>query len=213
MSTFPSSPRTRNESFADGLTVRVDEYGSGRPILVLHSGGGPQTVAGLAAALSRRAHVLVPTHPGFAGEPRPEWFDSIDDLALAYLDLLDWLDLHDARDMAPMSISPCPRSLPIHMNLEQAPSGHSSGDEFADEEASQGRRRGDADRLQNGHQHVATPDDAATNAEQYEQDRRSDDRDDARRSKRQKCERNDRDGQIRPLSGIIDHWRPFRSEL
>src|SRR5205085_2751697 len=55
----------------------------------------PQTVAGLAAALSRRAHVLVPTHPGFAGEPRPAWFDSIDDLALAYLDLLERLDLRD----------------------------------------------------------------------------------------------------------------------
>src|SRR6266566_2271175 len=95
MSTVPPSPpRTRRESFADGLTVRIDERGSGRPILILHGGGGPQTVAGLAAGLSR-AHVLVPTHPGFAGEPRPEWFDSIDDLALAYLDLLERLDLHD----------------------------------------------------------------------------------------------------------------------
>ena len=64
-------------------------------MLVLHGGGGPQTVSGLAAALSRRAHVLTPTHPGFAGEPRPEWFDSIDDLALAYLDLLERLDLRD----------------------------------------------------------------------------------------------------------------------
>jgi pimeloyl-ACP methyl ester carboxylesterase len=87
---------TRRESFADGLTVRFDERGnsSGRPILILHGGGGPQTVAGLAAGLSR-ARVLVPTHPGFAGEPRPEWFDSIDDLAIAYLDLLERLDLQD----------------------------------------------------------------------------------------------------------------------
>nr|WP_218032101.1 alpha/beta hydrolase [Dictyobacter kobayashii] len=85
---------TRRETFADGLTIRVDERGSGRPILILHGGGGPQSVAGLAAGLSK-AHVLVPTHPGFEGEPRPEWFDSIDDLALAYLDLLERLDLHD----------------------------------------------------------------------------------------------------------------------
>jgi len=61
---------TRRESFADGLTIRVDEGGSGRPILVLHGGGGPQTVAGIASGLSK-ARVLVPTHPGFAGEPRP----------------------------------------------------------------------------------------------------------------------------------------------
>ena len=38
---------------------------------------------------------MTPTHPGFAGEPRPEWFDSIDDLAFAYLDLLERLDLRD----------------------------------------------------------------------------------------------------------------------
>jgi len=96
MSTLPpSSPRTRSESFADGLTVRFNEQGSGRPMLLLHGGGGPQTVLGLASALSRRAHVLTPTHPGFAGEPRPEWFDSIDDLAFAYLDLLERLDLRD----------------------------------------------------------------------------------------------------------------------
>lgn len=92
MSISPLS--TRRESFADGLTIRFDEGGSGRPILILHGGGGPQTVAGIAAGLDK-AHVLVPTHPGFAGEPRPEWFDSIDDLAIAYLDLLARLDLHD----------------------------------------------------------------------------------------------------------------------
>ncbi|HWZ20537.1 MAG TPA: alpha/beta hydrolase [Ktedonobacteraceae bacterium] len=96
MSTLPPSPpRTRRESFADGLTMRIDERGSGRPILVLHGGGGPLTVAGLAEALSTHAHVLVPTHPGFAGEPRPEWFNSIDDLAITYLDLLEQRDLRD----------------------------------------------------------------------------------------------------------------------
>ena len=91
----PITPQTRIETFADGLTVRIDEQGSGRPMLVLHGGGGPQTVSGLASALSRRAHVVTPTHPGFADEPRPEWFDSIDDLAFAYLDLLERLDLRD----------------------------------------------------------------------------------------------------------------------
>lgn len=96
MNTVPAPINTRRESFADGLTIRFDERGNinGRPILVLHGGGGPQTVAGIAAGLSR-AHVLVPTHPGFEGEPRPEWFNSIDDLAFAYLDLLERLDLRD----------------------------------------------------------------------------------------------------------------------
>src|SRR6266487_105494 len=96
MSTFPPSPpRTRRESFADGLTVRIDERGSGRPMLVLHGGGGPQSVSSFAEAVAERAHVLTPVHPGFAGEPRPEWFNSIDDLALTYLELLERLDLRD----------------------------------------------------------------------------------------------------------------------
>jgi pimeloyl-ACP methyl ester carboxylesterase len=91
----PFTPQTRIETFADGLTVRVDERGSGRPILVLHGGGGPQSVSGFAAAVSERAYVLTPIHPGFGGEPRPEWFNSIDDLALTYLELLERLDLRD----------------------------------------------------------------------------------------------------------------------
>ncbi len=96
MNNLPTStPTTRRETFTDGLTVRVDEQGSGRPILVLHGGGGPRTVAGLANPLSEHAHVLVPTHPGFGGEPRPEWFNSVDDLAIAYLDLLERLNLRN----------------------------------------------------------------------------------------------------------------------
>ena len=91
----PFTPQTRRETFADGLTVRIDERGSGRPLLVLHGGGGPQSVSGFVAAVSEHAHVLSPIHPGFAGEPRPEWFNSIDDLALTYLELLERLDLHE----------------------------------------------------------------------------------------------------------------------
>src|SRR5260370_40877344 len=84
MSTLPpSSPRTRRESFADGLTVRVDEQGNGRPMLLLHGGDGQQTMFGLASAVSKRGHVLTPTHPGFAGRPRRESFHRIDYLTFA----------------------------------------------------------------------------------------------------------------------------------
>jgi pimeloyl-ACP methyl ester carboxylesterase len=50
-------------------------------------------VAGLSAALSAHGYVVAPTHPGFDGTPRPDGFDSVADLADAYLDLLDELDL------------------------------------------------------------------------------------------------------------------------
>jgi pimeloyl-ACP methyl ester carboxylesterase len=94
MNTVPSSPTTRRESFADGLTLRFNEQGNGRPILILHGGGGPQTVAAIAAGLDK-AHTILPTYPGFSGEPRPDWFNSVDDLAIAYLDLLERLNLRD----------------------------------------------------------------------------------------------------------------------
>ncbi|MEV4316162.1 alpha/beta hydrolase [Actinocrispum sp. NPDC049592] len=79
----------------DGLTITATEQGTGSHVLILHGGGGPQSVAGLADALAAHSHVITPTHPGFEGEPRPGWMDTIADLAVAYLDLLDAQDLRD----------------------------------------------------------------------------------------------------------------------
>jgi pimeloyl-ACP methyl ester carboxylesterase len=86
----------RTVDLAHGLSVTFDEYGvnsNGSAVLLLHAGAGPRTIAGLATALSEHAYVIAPTHPGFDGTPRPQWCDSVADLALAYLDLLDALDL------------------------------------------------------------------------------------------------------------------------
>lgn len=73
--------------YAD-LSLTLSEAGAGRPVLVLHGGGGPATVAGLAQYLSRTAHTITPVHPGWDGTRRPAWLTGIDDLALAYLHLL-----------------------------------------------------------------------------------------------------------------------------
>jgi pimeloyl-ACP methyl ester carboxylesterase len=93
----PTITRTsRTVELADQLALTIDEYGTntdGSAVLVLHGGAGPRTVAGLATALSEHVYAIAPTHPGFDGTPRPEWADSIADLAIAYLDLLDTLDL------------------------------------------------------------------------------------------------------------------------
>jgi len=77
------------------LGLSFVEYGTGRPYLLLHGGAGPGSLASLAGGLSKNARPVVPTHPGFNGEPRPDWFATIDHLTLAYLDLLDRLDLRD----------------------------------------------------------------------------------------------------------------------
>lgn len=96
MNTLPPVPvNTRRETFAHGLTIRVDARGNGRPVLILHGAGGPRGVARFVEAVAEYAQVFAPIHPGFEGEPRPEWFDSVDDLALVYLDLLERLDLRE----------------------------------------------------------------------------------------------------------------------
>lgn len=89
---------SRTVALRDGLSITITEHGDpaqGTGALILHGGAGPRSVAGLAAALAEHGRVVVPTHPGFDGTPRPEWVDSVADLASAYLDLLDELQLTD----------------------------------------------------------------------------------------------------------------------
>ncbi|MCW2873557.1 alpha/beta hydrolase [Actinacidiphila oryziradicis] len=91
-----STSTSRTVDLAGGLALTIEEYGvnsDGSAVLLLHGGAGPRTMAGLATALSEHVYAIVPTHPGFDGTPRPEWADSVADLAVAYLDLLDTLDL------------------------------------------------------------------------------------------------------------------------
>ncbi|MGW2210629.1 alpha/beta fold hydrolase [Streptomyces sp. NPDC001781] len=75
------------DQYAD-LNLTLTEAGAGRPVLVLHGGGGPATVAGLAAHLSGAAHTLTPVHPGWDGTHRPERISGIGELAQVYLRLL-----------------------------------------------------------------------------------------------------------------------------
>ena len=96
MSAPTTTGTSRTVTIATGMSITIDEYGAGTEgtcVLMLHGGAGPRTVAGISAALSPHVHVIAPPHPGSDGTPRPERFDSIADLAEAYLDLLDELDL------------------------------------------------------------------------------------------------------------------------
>jgi pimeloyl-ACP methyl ester carboxylesterase len=81
--------------YADDLEVTIDQQGKGRPVLLLHGGGGPPSMGPLPSALSQHFEVIAPVHPGFAGTPRPDWYDGIDDIALSYLQLLEQRDLRD----------------------------------------------------------------------------------------------------------------------
>jgi pimeloyl-ACP methyl ester carboxylesterase len=64
-------------------------------ILLLHGGAGPMSVSAFGDLLAAElpADVLVPTHPGWNGTPRPDHLTGIRDLAHHYADLLDARDL------------------------------------------------------------------------------------------------------------------------
>ncbi|QUC58595.1 alpha/beta fold hydrolase [Streptomyces sp. A2-16] len=87
-------PTNASAQYAD-LSLTLSEAGAGRPVLVLHGGGGPATVTGLARHLARTAHTITPVHPGWDGTHRPARLARIDDLARAYLHLLDERRLRD----------------------------------------------------------------------------------------------------------------------
>ncbi len=73
----------------------VDDRGAGRPVMVLHGGGGPGSVLGLSSALATDHRVLTPTIPGFEGTPRPDDCRTVADVARRYLEVLAEADLHD----------------------------------------------------------------------------------------------------------------------
>ena len=79
------------------VEVSFTQSGEGHPVLLLHGGGGPLTVSGFGDLLAgqRPARVIVPTHPGFGGTPRPEWLATVPDLAALYVALLAELGLDD----------------------------------------------------------------------------------------------------------------------
>ena len=88
----------RTIELGNGLEVTINERGDAAAspragVLVLHSGAGPRSIAGLAAALSEHVYVITPTHPGFENTPRVGWLESVADLADAYLDLIEELKL------------------------------------------------------------------------------------------------------------------------
>jgi pimeloyl-ACP methyl ester carboxylesterase len=64
-----------------------------RTLLALHGGPGRRSVQPIVDRFGDT--VLAPTHAGWDGTPRPDWYEGVDDLAIEYLDLLEDRDLDD----------------------------------------------------------------------------------------------------------------------
>ena len=79
----------------NGIRIDAVERGTGAPLLFLHPGIGLDPAAPVLDRLAARARLIAPTHPGFGASEQPPAFDSVNDLAYFYLDLLDELDLKD----------------------------------------------------------------------------------------------------------------------
>jgi pimeloyl-ACP methyl ester carboxylesterase len=101
MTTLPQAgslrPTRTLQVDAGQVEVTIQDRDRTRPFLLLHGGGGVATMAGFADLLAERTHsrVLLPTHPGFGGTPKPEGLTSVTELAQVYVALLEELDLTD----------------------------------------------------------------------------------------------------------------------
>lgn len=76
-----------------GAKVRMLQGGSGAPLLALHGAGGSQGWLQYHQALAEHFTVYVPSHPGYDASERPEWLDTMTDMAHFYHDFIDTLEL------------------------------------------------------------------------------------------------------------------------
>ena len=76
-----------------GAKIRLLSRGEGEAVLSLHSIEGNLGFLPYLEALARDTCVYAPTHPGFGASERPEWLETIADLARFYLWTLQELGL------------------------------------------------------------------------------------------------------------------------
>jgi pimeloyl-ACP methyl ester carboxylesterase len=72
-----------------GARVHVLQGGSGAPLLALHGAGGSQGWLRYHQALAEYFTVYVPSHPGYGPSERPDWLDTMTDMAHFYLAFID----------------------------------------------------------------------------------------------------------------------------
>lgn len=74
------------EEFVDvgGTKIHMMSGGSGEPLVLLHGAGGNAGWLRYVQALSERYTVYIPSHPGYGQSERPEWLETMADMASFY---------------------------------------------------------------------------------------------------------------------------------
>ena len=87
------------EEFVDvgGSKVHLMKGGSGEPLLVLHHAGGNSGWLRYAQALSDHYTVYIPSYPGYGQSERPDWLETMNDLACFYTWFMETQGLDGAR--------------------------------------------------------------------------------------------------------------------
>ena len=84
----------------DGARVQMFKGGSGEPLLILHGNSGNSGPTISAQMLAERYTVYMPSHPGFNQSERPEWLETMQDLASFYSWFLEKQGLEGVRAIA-----------------------------------------------------------------------------------------------------------------
>ena len=80
-----------------GSKVHMLTGGSGDPLVIFHGAGGNAGWLRYAQALADHYTVYIPSHPGYHQSERPEWLESITDMASFYSWFMEEQELEGAR--------------------------------------------------------------------------------------------------------------------
>ena len=83
---------TQEHRTVAGLSLEVLTRGQGSPVLILHDYEYLNRWYPFQEQLSRGFQLTVPSHPGFGKSDLPKDFDSVDDLAYLYLDMVSEME-------------------------------------------------------------------------------------------------------------------------